>query len=263
MGERTSYPHGTFSWVDLATTDQQGVKPFYERLFGWEYEDMPAGEGVVYTMARLDGQNVGAISPLQEDERAQGIPPHWNSYITVDDVDAVAGRVEELGGRLYVPPFDVLDVGRMAVLADPTGAVVCLWQPRRHIGAGVVNVPGALSWNELATRDPQAAQDFYSALLGWEFSPSEQSAGPPYWMVKNGDRWNAGMRELGADAPAGVPAHWLVYFAVASAADAVEKASGAGGQVIVPRTEMGPRAFAVLGDPKHAIFAVFEGDLDD
>src|SRR4051794_8812753 len=116
MGERTGYPHGTFSWVDLATTDTDGAKTFYGQLFGWEGEDMPAGEGMVYTMFRLRGQYVAAVSDQMEDERSAGIPPHWNSYVTVDDVDAVAARVPELGGQLLVPPFDVLEAGRMTVL---------------------------------------------------------------------------------------------------------------------------------------------------
>jgi uncharacterized protein len=262
MAERTSYPHGAFSWVELATTEQDAAKSFYSQLFGWDYEDSPVGDGIVYSMATLQGNYVGALSPQRDEERAQGIPPHWNSYVTVDDVDAVAGRVGDLGGQLYAPPFDVMDVGRMAVLADPTGAVLSLWQAGRHIGAGLVNVPGAFCWNELATRDPQAAQDFYSALLGWEIEPSE-SSGPPYWMIKNAGRWNGGMRQIGDELRPEVPAHWLVYFAVESVADTVERASAAGAQVMLPRMEIERGAIAALDDPQDAGFALYEGQLED
>src|SRR4051812_2969672 len=101
----------------------------------------------------LQDKYVAAVSPQRDDERAQGIPAHWNSYVTVDVVDAVASRVGDLGGQVYVPPFDVMDVGRRAVLGDPTGGVLSLWEARRHPGAGLVNAPGAFWWNELATRD--------------------------------------------------------------------------------------------------------------
>src|SRR3954468_7531811 len=169
MGKRTSHPHGAFSWVDNATTDQEAAKSFYAAMFGWDYRDSPVGDGVYYSMALKDGANAAAIAPQQQDEISQGIPPHWNNYVTVDDVDAVSARVGELGGTLVVEPFDVMDVGRMSVLIDPTGGVLCLWEARSNIGAGVVNEHGALCWNELNTRDVEAAQAFYGELLGWTF----------------------------------------------------------------------------------------------
>src|SRR3954470_21323361 len=200
MGERTSYTHGTFSWVDNATTDQGAAKSFYSTLFGWDYDDSPVGDSIYYSMAKLGESYVGAISPQQEDERAMGVPPHWNSYITVDDVDAVSARVEELGGTLHAPPFDVMDVGRMAALSDPTGAVAYLWQPKRHIGAGVVNEPGAFSWNEFGPRDPDVAEQFWADLLGWQFQRID--AGPvDYWAILNAGRSNGGVRGGGEATP--------------------------------------------------------------
>jgi predicted enzyme related to lactoylglutathione lyase len=262
MAERTSFPHGTFSWVELATTDQDAAKGFYSRLFGWDYDDSPVGDGVVYSMAKLQDKYVAAIAPQREEERAQGIPPHWNSYVTVEDVDAVAGRVGELGGQLIVPAFDVMDVGRMAVLADPTGAVLCLWQPGRHPGAGLVNAPGAFCWNEINTRDPQAAQEFYAALFGWEFEPSE-STGGAYWTIRNGGRWNGGIRQMGDEFPPEVPAHWLVYFAVESVTDTVDQASAAGAHVMLPRMDIDRGSIGVLADPQGASFGLYEGVLED
>src|SRR3954469_13699672 len=221
MGERTSHTHGTFSWVDLGTTDQDAAKSFYSGLFGWDYDDNPAGEGVVYSMAKLGDKHVAAISPQMQQEREMGVPPHWNNYVTVDDIDAVAGRVGELGGQLSMPPFDVMEAGRMAVVMDPTGAVVMLWQAGQHPGATLVNAPGAFCWNELATRDPGSAEAFYSALLGWEFSRSEEGDpnGPPYWMIKNDEGWNGGMLGMGDAFPAEIPPHWGVYFAVDSVSE--------------------------------------------
>src|SRR3954447_22499458 len=211
MGERTSYPHGTFSWVENATSDQDGAKSFYSDLFGWDYDDSPVGDGVYYSMAKLNDKYVAAIAPQQQDEQSMGVPPHWNSYITVDDVDAVSARVEELGGKLHAPPFDVMDVGRMSAISDATGAVVYLWQAKRHIGAGLVNVPNAFCWNELATREPQRAQEFWSQLLGWTYE--QVSDAPAYWSISNDGRANGGMRAPGGGPPPQTPAARGLYFA--------------------------------------------------
>jgi predicted enzyme related to lactoylglutathione lyase len=261
MGERTSYPHGTFSWVENATTDQDGAKAFYAGLFGWEYDDSPVGDGIYYSMAKLAGKFVAAIAPQQQDERALGVPPHWNSYITVDDVDAVSARVEELGGTLHAPPFDVMDVGRMAPISDATGAVVYLWQAKQHIGAGLVNAPGAFCWNDLATRAPERAQEFWSGLLGWTYE--QVSEAPAYWTIRNDGSGNGSMHVLGPELPAETPAHWLVFFAVDSIDATAQSATAAGGRVVVPKVQAGgTNMFALLSDPAGAVFGLFEGELD-
>ena len=145
MAERTSHKAGTISWTDLATTDQDAAKAFYAGVFGWEYDDQPIDENTVYSMAKLGGRSAAAISTQQPDETAAGIPPHWNVYVTVDDVDAASAGVAESGGTVMAGPFDVMDVGRMSVVAGPDGAVLCLWQAIKSIGAEVVNGPGALT----------------------------------------------------------------------------------------------------------------------
>jgi hypothetical protein len=258
MGERTSHKPGTISWTDLATTDPAAAKEFYAALFGWEYDDQPAGEGVIYSMAKLGGRSAAAISPQQPDEAAQGIPPHWNVYVTVEDVEATTATVGEAGGRVLAGPFDVLDAGRMTVLADPAGAVLSLWQAGASIGAEIVNVPGSLTWADTATPDPDAAQAFYTALLGWRFD--QMSEEPPYWVIWNGERTNGGMTVP----PEGAPPVWYPYFAVEDVEAAVEAAQAAGGQPFVGPVDVpnGGR-FALIQDPQGAAFAVFAGDFDD
>ncbi len=262
MGERTSYEMGTFSWVDLATTDQEGAKAFYAGLFGWEYQDNPIGEGATYTMCRLDGKDVAAISGQSEQEREQGVPPHWNSYITAHDLDERAARVPELNGALVLPPFDVLDAGRMAIASDPTGAFFAMWQPKSHIGAGLVNVPGALTWNELATADVDTAKQFYAELFGWTYEDIEMDGQVVYSMIHNGDQRNGGIRPL-APPEAGTPPFWLVYFAAQSSDESAAQADKLGGRVLVPTMEVGAGKFTVIADPQGAVFALFEGDFDD
>ena len=171
MGRRERYEPGTFCWVDLATTDPAGAKTFYGELFGWEAEDMLAGKAGTYTMLRLGGDEVCALYELDLKRREQGIPPHWLSYVTVEDADATAARARELGALVFRETFDVLDSGRMSIIQDPTGAVLAAWQPWAHIGASRVNDPGCLTWNELQTRDPETAAAFYADLFGWETKP--------------------------------------------------------------------------------------------
>lgn len=253
MQEVTKYPHGTFSWVDLATTDQEAAKAFYTELFGWEAVDLPIGDGQLYTMLQLHGRDVAALSTMQAEMQAMGIPPHWNSYITVDDVDELAGKVADAGGTVIAPPFDVLDSGRMAVIQDPTGANVALWQPRNHIGARVVNIPGALVWNELMTRDPQQASNFYTVLLGWEAEHDEKMN---YTMLKNNGRMAGGIFQMGEDM-AHVPPNWSVYFSVADCDATVAKAVELGGQILKPAADIpGMGRFAVLQDPQGGVFNV-------
>jgi predicted enzyme related to lactoylglutathione lyase len=258
MPDRTSHAPGTLSWTDLATTDADAAKAFYARLLGWEYDDQPAGEGVIYSMAKLAGRSAAAISPQQPDEAAQGIPPHWNLYVTVEDVDASSAKAGEAGGTVLAGPFDVMDVGRMSVIADPAGAVLCLWQPKASIGAEVVNEPGAMSWADTATTDPEAAQAFYSALFGWRFE--RMSDEPPYWVIFNGERSNGGMTAP----PPGVPSNWFPYFVVEDIDAAVETAREGGGDPFVGPMEVpnGGR-FVLIMDPQGAAFGLLSGEMDD
>jgi predicted enzyme related to lactoylglutathione lyase len=262
MGERTSHPPGTFSWVDLSTSDPAGAKGFYGELFGWEFDDQPVGDGIVYTMCRLDGGEVCALSEQQDQERSMGIPPHWNNYVTVDDVDARTAQASGLGGTVMAEPFDVLEAGRMSVVADPAAAVFSMWQPRNSIGATVVNVPGALTWNELATRDTEGAKRFYRGLFGWRLQDMDTGGGPAYAIIYNGERSNGGIREQ-SEAEAGIPPHWLPYFAVETADAAVARAGELGGTVLMQPTTVPAGRFAAIADPQGAVFAVFEGEFDD
>ncbi len=258
MGERTQYTPGTFCWTDLTTTDQAAAKGFYGGLFGWQADDIPVGEGVSYSLLRLDGKAVAAISPQPEQQRAAGVPPTWNSYVSVENADASAQRAAELGASVHAPAFDVMDAGRMAVLQDPQGAFVMLWQPRAHFGAQLVNVPGTLVWNELASPDIEASAAFYGELFNWTVTPFEGSA-EPYLTIRTGDANNGGIRPL---SPPGVPPHWLVYFGTEDIETAVGAAGELGGATLVAPMDLPMGHFAVLRDPQGAVFALYEGELE-
>ena len=265
MGTRTSYEPGTFSWVDVATTDQEGAKQFYTALFGWETEDFPVPGWSTYTMCRVGGENVAAISPQPEAMASQGVPPVWNNYVTVASADETTAKAKELGGQAFMEPFDVMDAGRMAVLADPTGAALMVWEPRENIGAGRVNDPGCLTWNELSTNDTAAAERFYSELFGWRFEPMDTGGGPPYWVIRHdgaAEGRNGGMREL-APQQEGAPPHWMPYFTTESVEQTIERTKELGGEAHAGPLDLPAGRIAVLTDPQGAFFAVFEGEVDD
>jgi predicted enzyme related to lactoylglutathione lyase len=258
MGARTSHEPGTISWADLETTDQEGAKAFYGGLFGWEYEDLPVGEHGTYSMAKLGRRSAAAMSAQRPEDAERGIPPHWNVYVTVADVDATTAKVAAAGGQVFAEPFDVFDAGRMSVVADPSGAALCLWQAGTNIGAEVVNEPGALTWADTATPDAPAAQAFYSEVIGWRFEPMSQV--PPYWVVFNGERPQGGMTVP----PPGVPPNWFPYFAVEDVEASMRVATDAGAQPFMGPIDIpnGGR-FALIQDPHGAAFAIFQGDFDD
>jgi predicted enzyme related to lactoylglutathione lyase len=254
MGERTEHAPGTVSWTDLGTTDADGAKAFYTVLFGWEPQDNPIPGGGVYTMMHRGGLEVAAVYQQQQ----EGTPPNWLSYVTVTSADDAAARAKELGATLISEPFDIMDVGRMAVIADPQGAVFAIWEPGRHIGARLVNDPGAMSMTQLVATDRDTAMRFYEGLFGWRFEQvSEQ---PPFFSVFNGDRLNAGLM----DHPGGADAqpYWLVYFTVEDLDRAVAQIGDLGGRVEMGPMEIPAGRIAVAQDPQGAWFGLFEGEVD-
>ncbi len=258
MTTMTSYPHGVPSWTDLATPDPSASKAFYGALFGWEFRDDPTDQpGVDYTMATLDGRSAAGIMQLSPQMAASGMPPVWNSYVSVDDIEAAVARVEPAGGTVLQPPMDVMDAGRMAVLADPAGAVICLWEARAHIGAEVVNEPGALSWNELLTPDPAAVAPFYADVFGWTAHTEPTPVGPyTVFMVAGGNPDGIG----GAmSPPMQMPPFWGVYFSVADAVATVAAATELGARVMMDATVMpGTGTLATMVDPQGAMFSIME-----
>jgi predicted enzyme related to lactoylglutathione lyase len=251
--EMTSYEPGTPSWVDLGTSDPAAAARYYGELFGWDVRDMGPDAGG-YRMALLRGKPVAGIGPLQQPDA----PPWWTSYVTVADTDTTAKVVRDAGGTVLLEPMDVMTAGRMAVFADPSQAVFAAWQPREHIGAGLVTEPGALCWNELATRQPDLVVPFYRAVFGW--AADTQPMGPIAYT-----QWTLGGKPVGGmmpmddeNWPDDIPSHWMVYFAVEDTDATVAKASELGGTVSVPPTDIPPGRFAVLNDAQGAVFSVLK-----
>jgi hypothetical protein len=248
---------GSFCWIELATTDGPAAKKFYSELFGWEAQDNPIGGGMVYTMLRLNGKDVGAL--YQKGEEMKQVPTHWASYICVTSADETAAKAKALGGTVVQEPFDVMEHGRMAVIADPTGAHFCIWQPKQHQGVGVKGETNSLCWNELLTNDTEKAKDFYTKLFGWK--TKTDSSATPYTEFMNGDDHIGGMMQIQPQMGP-MPPNWGIYIAVADCDATVQKATALGARTYVPPTDIEKVGrFAVLADPQGAVFNVIKLNL--
>lgn len=260
MTEMTLAQTGTFCWPELATTDTAAASAFYGALFGWQSMVIESPMGP-YLFQRLGERDVAGFHALHAEQAAQGVPPNWLTYVSVDSADEVAAKASTLGGTVIAPPFEVMDYGRMAVLQDPQGAVFALWQPKRHNqGAFAVNEPGAPCWAELGTRDAAAASAFYTGLFGWG-AKGESGGGTSYteWTLQG--KSFGGMRSLQGE-PDYIPSHWMIYFLVKDSAAAEARAKDLGAQILMPTMEIpGVGHFAVIQDPQGAIFAVYQSAL--
>ena len=259
MTTRTEYAHGEFCWVDLATTDPAAGKRFYGSLFGWQAEDMPAGPGMTYTMCKLKNQYVSALYALDKQRQSQGEPSHWLPYINMRNADDIAKKASQGGGKVLMNgPFDVLDVGRMAPIQDPTGAYFAIWEAKRHKGAGIINETGAMCWNELMTPNVEVAGRFYRTTFDWTDEPVDMGPAGTYTIFKAGSTQVGGMMARPPQLK-DVPPHWLTYFAVDDCDSAAKKVGELGGQVVRPPDDI-PNIgrFAVCRDPQGAAFALFK-----
>ena len=252
---------GTFGWADLLTTDVAAAKQFYAGLFGWTYEDLPTPVGIDYTMCYVDGQMVSGLGPQPPGMSESGAPPVWNAYVFVEDADAVGVAAEAAGGSVVMPAMDVMESGRMVMVAGPDGAVIGAWQPLEHQGAELFDRPGAVTWNELQSRDLPASRDFLSKVFDWRWvrQPGEME----YW-VAHGDGTSddvGGAMNMPDGVPLSAPSMWVVYFAVVDCDVSAGHVSELGGNLFLPPMEMGPGRFAGATDPTGAMF--FFGSFPD
>jgi predicted enzyme related to lactoylglutathione lyase len=253
MTDTPLHAPGTFCWVDLATTDPGRAKGFYTAVFGWAADDLPTDLGPPYTIFSQDTKGVCGLYPLGP---GQGDHPYWLSYVCVADLDATVVTAQSLGGQVPIAPMDIMEEGRLAVIQDPTGAHLGLWQPRRHPGAAPCNAPGAPSWNELQTNDLDAAAAFYRGLFGWTLKSSQTFMAGAYKLFVRDGREVGGMLAIGEDRGP-VPPNWSVYFGVRDCDATVAQCEWLGGKVLAPAMEVsGVGRFAFLADPQGAVFAV-------
>ena len=242
---------GHFCWPELATTDIASAKAFYGALFGWSSYDVPTSEGF-YTIFQIEGLDAAGAYQMGPHQSA---PPHWNSYVVVERADASCAKAQGLGAHILMAPFDIPNVGRMAFFQDPGGASLALWQSREHRGAAIFDRPGAPCYTELMSRDPATAEAFYMALFGWGAS-TRLDFGMPYTTFSLGGQPVAGMMGMEGPQWEGIPNHWMPYIAVSNADAVAATASGQGGSLLVPPTDVPTVGrFAVAKDPQGAVIS--------
>jgi predicted enzyme related to lactoylglutathione lyase len=253
--------HGTIGWAGVALPDLAAGAAFYTKLFGWEVE-MSESDSFPYSMFKLDGKAVAGMGELGPEEVKAGQPPVWSSYVIVDNLDATFSRAVELGAAPVMEPMDVTDAGRMFFIIDPVGAAVGFLQSGSHDGAEVFNVPGAMTWNEVASRDTDGAVSFYAELLGWNAETLDFD-GFPYTMFKVGDRANGGAYDMSGMMPDDAPAHWLTWFIVDNCQDAAAVVGELGGSVVRAPEKSGMGVSAVVADPFGATFGIIAANQVD
>jgi uncharacterized protein len=272
MPERDGYIPGVPCWIDTSQPDPEAALPFYSGLFGWEFEDvMPDEAEGQYFIGRIRGGNVAAVGSIPE-----GAPPMaaWSTYIWVANADETVAKARDAGGSVMMEPFDIMEAGRMAVLADPEGAVFCVWQAGDNKGAQIVNEHGSLNFNGLATRDIDGAQAFYGAVFGW--TTLDLPGGVMWTLPGYGDHLEErtpGLREqiAGMGGPEGfidvvaaftpiaaddsdTPPHWSVTFATDDVQATAAKAGELGGEVLAEPFDAPWSRMAVIKDPQGATF---------
>jgi uncharacterized protein len=250
---RSRYEPGLFCWAGLATPDPAHATAFYASLFGWESEELPAGDFGTYASLRRDGKEVAILYRQTREARAAGAAPHWTPFVSVEDADASALRARELGGVVLREPLDFLDAGRVVAVREPTGGILSLWQPRAHAGAELIDGVGALCWHELATDDVDRAKAFYAEFLGWEY----QALPSGHTTITNGGDRIGTMRQR-TSREEGPPTGWTPYFGVESAHDTQQGAEQNGGRTLAVPADSPIGRNALLTDPQGATFALLE-----
>lgn len=250
----TPYPAGTPCWVSLLAPDQQAALDFYRDLFGWSGA-VGAPETGGYSICTWHGKAVAGIGKAEPIGDRPAPPTAWTTFLASDDADASARTVTANGGTVLTPAEDAPDkAGRMFIAADPAGAVFGVWQPGDFFGAQIVNEPGALTWNELNSRDPDAAAGFYPSTFGVSITPFEGMSG--YFTVNVNGRPVGGMQRLGDSFPPGTPSHWLTYFSVDDVDSTVDALVKGSGSVLAAPFDMAAGRMAVVSDPQGGVFAV-------
>lgn len=246
---------GRFVWHDLMTTDASKSRDFYAALLDWQFKGVPMQADCTYHMILCGPGPIGGI--VEE----KNIPmSHWMPYVAVDDVDATAKQITELGGSVCVPPSDIPQTGRFAVVGDPTGAYFSIYKglPESQGFDPDLPVPGRICWNEVYTTDLDKAQAFYTAVFGWQPQKKDMGEAGMYHVQMLGDKQAGGMMKVPMP---GMPSCWAVYFFVADLAASGSKAKQLGAKPMhenIPIPEIGK--FSMYTDPVGAMFMLFEVD---
>ncbi len=253
MARVEGIPMGAPIWMDLSTSDPNRASAFYSGLFGWNAVDTGEEFGH-YTM--LNKGDAGIAGMMRKDDDMQGMPDAWTVYLAVPDAKAATQAARNAGGQVVIDAMEVRDLGSMAIVIDPTGAFVGLWQPADHKGFDLYGEHGAPAWHELHTRDFEAASTFYRNLLGIDIADMDMEGGPRYQTINVDGEQKAGIMDAGSFLPDGVPSHWTVYYGVDDTDRVIALAQGLGGSVLSSAEDTPFGRMATLADPMGASFMI-------
>jgi hypothetical protein len=254
MARRDEAPIGAPCWVDLFTTDPAKSQAFYTELFGWTVQDPGPEYGGYFNFHKNDVPVAGGM----RNDGSSGQPDAWNIYLATDDAKRTVDDAAANGGQVIVPAMDVMNLGTMAVVTDPGGAVIGAWQPGEHKGFGLLEEPGAPSWFELQTRDYDAAVEFYRKVFRWDTQVMSDVPEFRYTTLGRDDTQLAGVMDGANFLPAGVPSHWSVYFGVESTDAALAKIGQLGGSTVMAAQDTPYGRLATAADPTGALFKLHQ-----
>ena len=254
MPTRETAPHGAPCWTDLMTSDVAAATDFYTQLFGWTADEPNAELGNYFTFYRDGVRVAGGYSKMPGTE---GMPDVWSVYLDTDDAEKTVATAAAEGGHVIAPAMQVMDFGTMAVVADPGGAAIGMWQPGSHTGFGVLLEDRSPSWFELHTRDYETVIAFYQNVFGWETHTMSDTPELRYTVMKNPDGEGdlAGIMDASAFLPPGV-SYWTVYFGTADADATLAKVVELGGTIVRPAEDTPYGRLAVAADSTGAKFSL-------
>ena len=256
MTSITGYSNGQFSWIDLITPDLRASRNFYSELFDWDMVDVPVDRDYFFVDFQFAGRTVAGMQEMPQNLRNEGKPAVWASEVNVHDIDAVTDEAEYLGATIEMPPKQILDLGRMAVLVDPLGTRISLWEPGNQAGAEMMNRPASLCWNELITPNPDISLRFYGDLFDWTFQQTDE-LDLVYYEIFNNGRPNGGVVEMNSGW-AGRKPHWMPYVSVFDCDVILEKVVKLGGTADMVPIDIAPGRFSVIVDPLGAAITVMK-----
>jgi len=248
------HSNGAPCWIDLMTSDTEKAKDFYGALFGWTFQTGDQEKYGGYITAAKDGKTVAGM--MQKDASMGGMPDMWSTYLRSDDAAATVAAAAQNGGQVYMEPMDVPEQGRMAMIADATGASVGVWEPAEMKGFELAAEAGSPAWHELHTKDYDTAVKFYQDVFGWDTDVMSDTPEFRYTTLGAGNAAKAGIMDASGYLPAEVPSNWQVYFAVEDADASVEKAVSMGAQIIHEAEDSPFGRLATLADPTGAMFKI-------
>ena len=242
-------------WTDLATSDPEAAREFYGKVFGWKVEVNPDPQYGGYALAKVGDKDVAGIGPKQMDEA----PTAWTVYIGTHDAEDTVKKAQAAGGNVIVPTMAVGDQGTMAIIQDPSGAMIGVWQSQNMTGAQLIDKPNSMGWAELNSRGVDKAKPFYTKLFNWgEKKTPAQGENPEYTEFQAGGQSIAGAMEMNPMVPAEVPSYWMVYFNVDNVDKAFKKVTDAGGKEMLAPQDMPGGRFAIVSDPQGAAFGLLK-----